>query len=178
MIRLKRQNYFTGDMSVVSNAVHSIVNFLEVDGINPLLFTPPKPLGKKGLGITNLIYHINPQIVWNDYEDFSEKIEDKSNLFRANLLVFDFWGLNRSTISKHQKLIHKQDIDYIIVAKEYIYKSTDDVADFHVRSEYKGVDDKFCIWLTNKIDGWSAELESLKTGYIRNRKIDDIFNDD
>lgn len=177
MIRLKRQNYFTGDMSVVSNAVSSIVNFLEVDGINPLLFTPPKPIGKKGPGITNLIYTINPQIICDGYDDFKCKIEDRSNLFRANLLVFDFWGLNRSMISKYQKLIHKQDIDYIIVAREYIYKSTDDVADFHVRSEYRG-HAEFGVWVTNKIDGWSAELESLKTGYIRNRKIDDIFNDD
>jgi hypothetical protein len=32
------------------------------------------------------------------------------------------------------------------------------------------------IWLTNKIDGWTATLDSLKTGYIRDKKIDDIFN--
>lgn len=177
MIRLKRQNYFTGDIFSVCIAVDSIVKFLEVDGINPLLFTPPKPSGKNGLEITNLIYHINPQIVWNDYEDFASKIEDRSNLFRANLLVFDFWGLNRSMISKYQKPIQNLDIDYIIVAKEYIYKSTDDVADFHVRSEYRD-HMEFGVWLTNKIDGWCAELSSLETGYIRDRKIDDIFNDE
>jgi hypothetical protein len=177
MIRLKRCNYFTGDMNVVSNVVNSIVEFLEIDGINPLLFTPPKPIGKKGPGITNLIYSMNPQIIWTDYDDFASKIEDQSNIFRVNLLVFDFWGLSRLLIPKYQELIDKLDIDYIIVAKEYIYKSTDDVADFHVRGEYRD-DMKFSVWVTNKIDGWSAELDSLKTGYIRDRKIDDIFNAD
>ena len=174
---LKRQNYFTGDMAVVSNAVHSIVNFLEVDGRNTMLFTPPKPITRKSIVVTNLIYSINPQIIWEGYDDFVSKIEDRSNLFRINLLVFDFWGLSRSQITKYREHIENLGIDYIIVAREYIYKSTDDVADFHVRSEYKG-HMEFGVWLTNKIDGWSAELESLKTGYIRDRKIDDIFNDE
>ena len=80
---LKRQNYFTGDMAVVSNAVHSIVNFLEVDGRNTMLFTPPKPITRKSIVVTNLIYSINPQIIWEGYDDFVSKIEDRSNLFRS-----------------------------------------------------------------------------------------------
>ena len=55
MIELKRCNYFTGDITCVSSAVSSIVKFLELDGRNPILFTPPKPIDSKGK-ITNLIY--------------------------------------------------------------------------------------------------------------------------
>ena len=55
MIELKRCNYFTGDITCVSSAVSSIVKFLELDGRNSILFTPPKPIDSKGK-ITNLIY--------------------------------------------------------------------------------------------------------------------------
>lgn len=184
MIELKRCNYFTGDITCVSSAVSSIVKFLELDGRNPILFTPPKPIDSKGK-ITNLIYYINPLVVWNDFEDFKSKIEDTSNRFRVNLMIFDFWNLSRTLIPKYKELIDKLNIDYIIVAKEYIYKDSDDVADFHVKIEYKDfshnsstvyMSTKSETWVTNKIDGWTATLDSLKTGYIRDRKIDDIFN--
>lgn len=184
MIELRRCNYFTGEMSCVSNAVSSIVKFLEVDGKNPILFTPPKPVDSKGK-ITNLTYYLNPQVIWNDFEDFKTKIEDPANRFRVNLMIFDFWNLSRGLIPKYKELIDELGIDYIIVAKEYIYKESDDVADFHVKTEYKDLSTnsnsgymstRSETWLTNKIDGWTATLDSLKTGYIRDRKIDDIFN--
>lgn len=184
MIELRRCNYFTGEMSCVSNAVSSIVKFLEVDGKNPILFTPPKPVDSKGK-ITNLTYHLNPQVIWNDFEDFKTKIEDPANRFRVNLMIFDFWNLSRGLIPKYKELIDELGIDYIIVAKEYIYKESDDVADFHVKTEYKDLStnsnsgymsSRSETWLTNKIDGWTATLDSLKTGYIRDKKIDDIFN--
>jgi hypothetical protein len=184
MIELKRCNYFTGDIACVSSAVSSIVKFLELDGRNPILFTSPKPTSS-GKNITNLIYYISPQITFNDFEDFKSKIEDPANRFRVNLMIFDFWTLSRGLIPKYKELIDELGIDYIIVAKEYIYKDSEDVADFHVKSEYKDLSTSSStgymatrseIWLTNKIDGWTATLDSLKTGYIRDKKIDDIFN--
>lgn len=180
MIQLKKCNYFTGEMSHVSSAISSIVRFLEVDGRNPVLFTPPKPTSKTG-SVTNLIYSMNPQIVWSGYDEFKEKIEDSSSLFRVNLIVLDFWNLNRAQILKYKELVDATGIDHIIAAREYIYKDSDDVADFHVKNEYKEfmnslTGHKSETWLTNKVDGWSATLDSLKTGYIRDKKIDDIFN--
>lgn len=185
MITLKKCNYFTGDINHVSNAVSKIVKFLEVDGINSILFTPPKPIGGNNASVTGLIHQLNPQIIWYDYSDFESKIKDKSNLFRVNLIVFDFWTLNRQLIVKYKELIDELNIKHIIVAKEYLYKNTDDVADFHVKTEYKDIsvnsnsgyiDSRSETWLTNKIDGWKATLDSLKTEYIRDKKIDDIIN--
>ena len=173
MIELKRCNYFTGDVRAVSTAVHSIVKFLEVDGRNAMLFTPPKPVSGYKQTITDMIYTISPKTIWSGAEDFRTKLEDKSNLFRITLLVFDFWSLGRTAIAEYKELIDTIGIDYIIVAKEYIYKSDDDINDFHVRQEYK--EKRSDIWITNKIGGWSANLDSLKTAYIRDRKIDDIF---
>lgn len=185
MIELKRCNYFTGDIACVSNAVNSIVKFLELDGRNPILFTPPKPISVKSKSVTNLIYYLNPQVIWHDFEEFKSMIEDPANRFRVNLMIFDFWTLSRGLIPKYKELIDKLDIDYIIVAKEYIYKDSDDVTDFHVKTEYKDLSawsnsgymsTRSETWITNKIDGWTATLDSLKTGYIRDKKIDDIFN--
>jgi hypothetical protein len=183
MIELKRCNYFTGDITPVSNAVSSIVKFLELDGKNPILFTPPKPIDSKGK-ITNLIYYISPNITWENFEDFKSKIENPANRFRVNLLIFDFWSLSRNEISKYKELIDEFKIDHIIVAKEYSYKDSDNVADYHVKGEYKDLSTnssggymatKSEIWVTNKVDNWTASLDSLKTEYIRDKKIDDIF---
>jgi hypothetical protein len=172
MIQLKKCNYFTGESFDVSNVITSIVNFLEIDGTNSLLFTPPK-----SKNTTGLIYNLNPQIIWNSYDDFKEKIEDKSNLFRINLLIFDFWSLNRALIPKYKQIIDKLDINYIITAKEYTYKNSDDITDFHIKKESNtsSLSYKQEIFITNKIDGWTATLDSLKTGYIRDKKINNIL---
>ncbi len=180
MIELKRCNYFTGDLTPVSNAVSSIVNFLELDGINPILFTPPKPSNSTSKNITNLIYYISPNITWENFEDFKSKIQNPSNRFKINLMIFDFWSLSKNEISKYKQIIDEFKINHIIVAKEYTYKKSDDVTDFHVKTEYKEfvsslIAHRSEIWVTNKIDGWSATLDSLKTEYIRDKKIDDIF---
>ena len=66
MINLKRCNYFTGDINQVSNAVSKIVKFLEVDGINPILFTPPSPMSGNN-SVTGLIHQLNPKIIWYDF---------------------------------------------------------------------------------------------------------------
>jgi hypothetical protein len=95
-------------------------------------------------------------------------------------MIFDFWSLSKNEISKYKQIIDEFKINHIIVAKEYTYKKSDDVTDFHVKTEYKEfvsslIAHRSEIWVTNKIDGWSATLDSLKTEYIRDKKIDDIF---
>ena len=75
---------------------------------------------------------------------------------------------------------------YIILAKTFEYKESDDVADYHVEvkySEYKGNSPlsgefKSEIFLSDNNSAWKATLDSLKTSYIRDKKIDILFDDD
>jgi hypothetical protein len=66
---------------------------------------------------------------------------------------------------------------FIIVAKEFHYKTTDDVNDFHIRSEYKE-QYKTDIWVTDKINNTTATVDSLKKSYIRDKKIEHLFGNE
>lgn len=185
MISLKKCNYFTGSASHVANAVSKIVKFLELDGYNHLLITPPKSSGSKETN-TGIFRDLPGYLEFRSYEDFDKLIGDRANLFRINLLIFDFWYLSTAEIKSYKYLIDKLDITYIILAKTFEYKESDDVADYHVDikySEFNGTSPlsgefKSEIFLSDNNSGWKATLDSLKTSYIRDKKIDILFDDD
>jgi hypothetical protein len=180
MIDIKRCNYFTGELSQVGYAISDIVNILELEERNCLLVTKPKPIDSSTKNeITSLIHHMNPQYIFKNWDDFSKLLEDKNNFFRTDLIVFDFWSINKALIPKYKELIDKLDIDYIIVAKEYTYKTTDDVNDYHVSSEsdYSSTIYRNDRIIKDHINGWSATIKSLKEAYIRDKKLDDILGD-
>lgn len=178
MISIKRCNYITGDISDVGSGVSQIVKFLELSGRNYLLMTNGKP--KNSSKTTSLYSYLNNQYIFDNIHDFTNIINDKSKLFRVDLLIFDFWNLSRSLILDYKKEIDKLEIDHIIVTKEYHYKSTDDVTDYHLRREYKGdwsspTDVKSQIVVTDNINKWSSNLDDLIKSYIRDKKIDNLF---
>lgn len=173
MIQVKRCNYITGNPSDVSFAVNKIVNFLEMEGRNPVLFCKPK---RSSSGST-IKYLMDPKIEFHNLNHFEELLSNKGKLFRVDLLVFDFWHLNVSSIIEYKSFIDKLNIDYIILAKEYHYKSSDDVNDFHIKIESKELHINEYL-ITDKISGWSSNLSGLTKSYIRDKKIDQLFNKD
>ena len=179
MVPLKKCNWFTGHVSDLSTAVYQIINFLEIDGRNPLLIAPPKrgnqTQAKENKSATSLVYLIDNQISFKTFEEFKEILENKSNLFRVDLLVFDFWTLSSSEIIEFKKEIDKLNIQHIIAAQEYYYKSSDDICDYHVRQEYKNLE-ILNIYITDKINNWTQSLQDLKISYLRDKKLDNLFD--
>lgn len=173
MIQVKRCNYITGNPSDVSFAVNKIVNFLEMEGRNPVLFCKPK---RSSSGST-IKYLLDNKVEFDSHSQFKELIFDKGKLFRVDLIVFDFWHLNVSSIIEYKSYIDKLNIDHIILAKEYHYKSSDDVNDFHIKIESKELHINEYL-ITDKISGWSSNLSGLTKSYIRDKKIDQLFNKD
>lgn len=178
MIQLKRCNYITGEPNDIGFAVSDIVKFLETDGKTPLLITPPRlsTEDKKGVS-TTIKYFLDNQFTFDSFEQFKSIFDNKSNLFRVNLLVFDFYHLRPNRISDYKKIIDSLDIDHIIIAKEYHYKTTDDVNDFHIRKEYKDLH-KSEVHITDNINKWTSTLKSMSISYVRDKKIDNIFGND
>ena len=171
MIQVKRCNYITGNPSDVSYAVNKIVNFLEMEGRNPVLFCKPK---RSSSGST-IKYLLDNKVEFDNHSQFKELIFDKGKLFRVDLIIFDFWHLNVSSIIEYKSYIDKLNIDHIILAKEYHYKSSDDVNDFHIKIESKELHINEYL-ITDKISGWSSNLSGLTKSYIRDKKIDQLFN--
>lgn len=175
MIQLKRCNYITGEPNDLGFAVSDIIKFLENDGRTPLLFCPD-PLSGGNHG-TSIKHFLDNQFIFENIEKFKQIILNKSNLFRVDLLIFDFYHLKPSALTEYKKIIDTLDIDHLIIAKEFHYKTTDDVNDFHVRKEYKDLH-KSEIHITDKINNWTSTLKSLSISYIRDKKIDNIFGED
>lgn len=178
MIIIKRCNYITGDILDISSGVKQIVEFLELSGRICLLVTNGKP--KNSINISSLYSYLSNQYIFDDIDDFINIINDKSNFLGADILIFDFWNLSRYLILDYKKEIDKLGIDHIIVAKEYHYKSTDDVTDYHLRREYKenwSLPSPFKerIVVTDNINKWTSNFEDLVKSYIRDKKIDNLF---
>jgi hypothetical protein len=174
MIDLKKYNYFTGDVSSVASGVSSIVNFLDLAGYNYILFTPPKPSESNKIHDLCLYHYLNNKIEFDNIDDFKESILDKSNLFRVDLIVFDFWSKRKMNWGSYLEVIKDLPQNFIIVSKEFQYKSSDDVNDFLLQTEYKELH-KSDIWLTDRINGSTATIDSLKKSYIRDKKIEHLF---
>jgi len=174
MIDLRKYNYFTGDVSSVASGVSSIVKFLDLAGYNYILFTPPKPLESNKIHDLCLYHHLSNKIEFDNIDDFKEKILNKSNLFRVDLIVFDFWSKRKMNWSSYLEVIKDLPQNFIIVSKEFQYKSTDDVNDFLLQQEYKDLH-KSENWITDRINGTTATIDSLKKAYIRDKKIEHLF---
>ena len=174
MIDLRKYNYFTGDVSSVASGVSSIVKFLDLAGYNYILFTPPKPSESNKIHDLCLYHHLSNKIEFDNIDDFKEKILNKSNLFRVDLIVFDFWSKRKMNWSSYLEVIKDLPQNFIIVSKEFQYKSTDDVNDFLLQQEYKDLH-KSENWISDRINGTTATIDSLKKAYIRDKKIEHLF---
>lgn len=174
MIDLKKYNYFTGDVSSVARGVSDLVKFLDLAGKNYILFSPPKSSNSDKIYDLCLYHYFENKILFDGIDEFIEKISNKSNLFRVDFIVVDLWSISKNNIFKYISVAEKTGLPLVVVSKEYYYKSTDDVNDFHIRSEYKDLH-KSEIWMTDKISGTSTTLDSLKLSYIRNKKLEYLF---
>jgi hypothetical protein len=175
MIEIKKYNYFTGDNpNQISQGIYEIVKFLELTGLTYLLITPDYIRGK-----SILHHHFDNKISFKDLSDFIDILSDKSNFFRLDLVVFDFWSLSKADFWYYKEEILKLDLKYFIVSREYGYSDSEDVNDFIIRREYRldGIDNHSEIWLTDKIDKTTVSLDSLKKSYIRDKKIGYLFGD-
>ena len=177
MITLKKYNYFTGTPNDVSNSVSKIVRFLEVDGFNPILFCRS----------TSTIKHQIPNnFEFKNLEHFKELVSEPGNLFRCNLIVLDLWGFNLIEIDKFKSVVEELDVKLIILAKEFNYKTSDDVGDYHVVTKYNSnvtptslsIPIRSETIITERISNWTSTLDDLKKSYIRDKKIDKLFEDD
>ncbi len=171
MIQIKKYNYITGDTTAVSFGVSKIIDFLELDGRNILLIC--KQRGNSNSTGLNYLYHNKKE--FTDFQSYKDIFTD-GNLFRVDTLVLDLWNLNVSSIIDYLDVVKNLNVDFIILAKEYHYRSFDDVSDYHITQEsgLKLHSNEFII--TDKISGWTSNLSDLKKSYIRDKKIEEIFN--
>ena len=177
MVDLKKYNFFTGDVSSVARGVSDVVNFLDLAGYNYILFTPPRPSESNKIHDLCLYHHLSNKIEFDNIDDFKEKILNKSNLFRVDLIVFDFWSKRKMNWSSYYDVIKDLPQNFIIVSKEFQYKSSDDVNDFLLQTEYKDLH-KSDTWLADRINGTTATIDSLKKAYIRDKKLEHLFGNE
>lgn len=175
MIEFKRCNYITGDrISNVSSVVSKIIDFVEMDGKNTILFHDNN---------SNLRHYLSNKRMFKGLDNIIEVISEKGVLFRADLIILDFWGYNTSgeIFDDVKKYLDTLDIDYLIIAKKYHYKNTDNICDYHITYESDdnySFNNEYKYIITDKITNWSSSLSDCKKSYIRDKKIGQIFDKD
>jgi len=172
MIPLKRCNFLTGDKYSVSYGLNKILNFLELEGRNTLVFYP-KPKSSDN----SLTYFVNNKKEYNGFDNLKSIIKTEGILFRVNLIVLDIWHL-RNLNKEYIDLVKSTGIDFILVSKNYHYTSSEDVCDYHIKREsvlHRNSDQFF---ITDKINGWTNDLDALRISYIRDIKIDKLFDNE
>lgn len=172
MIPLKRCNYITGDSSSVSYGLDKIINFLELEGRNIIVFFP-KPKSY----YNSLTYFVNNRKEYDGFDNLKSLMETEGTLFRVNLIILDIWHL-RNLNKEYIDLIKSTDIDFILVSRNYHYTSSEDVCDYHIKRESVSHRNSDQFFITDKINGWTTDLDALKISYIRDIKINKLFDKD
>ena len=175
MIDIKKYNYITGNMTDVSYAVNRIIYFLEIEGNNALLLH-----SNRYIKSTNMKYLYSNKIEFSSFESFVEVISNTGNIFKVDILILDFWHLEVDQIMRYKIELDKLvDIKFVILARSFHYKKSDDINDFHIRSESNEFTFEPTEYvITDNISGWSSTISNLATSYIRDKKIEQIFNKD
>ena len=182
MIEIKRCNYVTGDAPSVSFGLSRIIDFLETSGRTPLFLSNPL----KSLLLKYFIH--TSRLDFEHISNLTNTLENKSNLFRVDLIIIDLWYIKTiSSIIEFKELLDKVGIDYIIVSSKYHYKDSDDIRVYKIEKESIDVGNNslgsyhipdYKYWITDKIGGWRSTIDDLIISYRRDKKIDDIFRKD
>lgn len=172
MIPIKRCNYITGDNRSVSYGLNQILNFIEMEGKNIVIFYPDPQTFRQ-----TLTYFFNNRKTYTGFEDLKSQILEPGNLWRVDLIVLDIWHLKKLEI-EYLNLIKSLEIDFIIVSRNYHYSSSEDVCDYHISTESGSHFNMDKYIISDKINGWKSDIDSLQKSYIRDIKIDKLFGNE
>lgn len=181
MIDLKKFNYFSGEDSAVSKAVCKICQMHELCGRNVMLFYNDHS------STFALQYQMQPAHEFKTVENVTSMLDDKSLLFRVDLVVIYAYGLSAEMVDRIARHIKDFEIDFIFAAESYrVVTNSADVAEYTVHSNLIQGKTKTIagmsmplkeIRIKSKTDGWSATVEELKASFVRDRRLDDLLGD-
>jgi hypothetical protein len=172
MLPLKKCNFITGNNKSVAYGLHRILKFLELEGRNIILLTPKEKSNR-----SSLHYFWENKKEYETIDDLRLILEDKSVLFRIDLIVLDAWHL-RKLEREFQDLVKASEIDTLIIARNYHYTSSEDVCDYHLDYQSTLHSNNEVFIIEDKVNGWKSDVDSLQKSYIRDIKINKLFDKD
>lgn len=181
MIDLKKINYFSGEESAVSKAVHKICQMHELCGRNVVLFYNDHS------STFALQYQMQPAHEFSTFERITSMLDDKSLLFRVDLVVIYAYGLSAEMVDRIVRHIKDFEVDFIVAAESYrVVNNSADVAEYTAHSNLIQGKTKNISGMSlpiketrikSKTDGWSATIDELKASFVRDRRLDDLLGD-
>lgn len=185
MLDLKKVTYITGESAAARDVIVEIERLFELDGKCCVLLTPPKtavgPLSSSGLR-----YRIHTQLEYKSDKHLAEIIGDRSNFFRVDYVLIDLWGMSLKAASQKIEMIKKLGIPCVAAAEAYHISSGDDETAEYKATTVQGEEMVqsalgFKIYNREVVIQWGgqkATLSSLKSSYVRDRKLDDLLGED
>lgn len=185
MLELKKVTYITGESAAARDVIVEIERLFELDGKCCVLLVPPKtaigPLASSGLR-----YRIHTQLEYKSDKHLSELTDDRSNFFRVDYILIDLWGMNLKAAAHKIDMIKKLGIPCIAAAESYHISSGDDETAEYRATTVQGEEMVqsamgFNIYNREVVIQWGGQkttLASLKSSYVRDRKLDDLLGED
>lgn len=175
MIELKRCNYITGQSNSVSFGISKILEFFELTGKTPIF------LYNKDSQFQHFIH--TSRIEFSNFNEFQDILSNKSNLFRVDLVICDLWHLkNVSQVLSYKQNLDKLNIDYIIITNKYHYVEGDPIVNIYkIETEYTDNSNWYSepkYWISEIVCNSKTTMDDLVLSFKRNKKIDDIIDDD
>jgi hypothetical protein len=185
MLDLKKVTYITGEPAAARDVIVELERLFELDGKCCVLLVPPKtaigPLSSSGLR-----YRIHTQLEYKNDKHLVDLIGDRSNFFRVDYILIDLWGISLKPASEKIEIIKRLGIPCIALAESYHISSDDDETAEYRATTVLGEEMVqsamgFKIYNRDVVIQWGgqkATLASLKSSYIRDRKLDDLLGED
>lgn len=174
MIDLKKYNYITGQTIDVTFGISKIVDFFENSGKTPLF------LHSKVSNFYHLIH--TSSIEFENLSEFEKILKNRTNLFRVDLLVVDLWMVKDiGQVIAYKRELDKINIDCVILTNKYHYiKGDRNVNIYKIETEFAEKnnwksDTKYLI--NDLIENVKITMDDLILSFKRNKKIDDIIDD-
>lgn len=172
MININKKNFISGGENEVNIGVSKIINFLDLVGTNVVLFHK------------HINYHSDAsQFKYSNIEDLFELLDNKANLFRADVIVVDMFKDSVENVSKVEKYLYNIGLKFIIVSNNYHYVNNDEsinvykISEERIEGNTSGWDSyRNIYYITDMKNKNKYSFDQYIKSYVRNTKIKDIFN--
>lgn len=178
MIDVKPINFISGDNFDVNIGISRIVDFLELTGRNIIYFQYRDNCNISD--ISKVKYYNNNELI--------DSLNEEGVLFRINLIIVDMPNQNIDDVVEIQIELDKKGIDYIILTNNFnyitpdektgVYKITSEKSDIVINHNIGFSSRDIVYYITDMRNNEKYSFDSYQKKYIRNKKIDDIINDD
>lgn len=174
MFKIKKFNIITGEnKQYVFKGANIIFEFMDLNGKNILVFD-----GDFNSHFSNKFKTYN----FTKFNDFKSIIKSDGVLFRADIVVIINWNISKDQFLDYKEFLNKIELPCILISKNSIYKSSDDLGYFKISARaservknFGGFSYNEMDYLLTDINNNTSNIDDIIELYKRSIKLKQIL---